>query len=169
MNKDALSPDSIQEFLDAYPFNTERVEREGKGVILLVSSREDNFELQFDPLRLDGLPIPIYDLLERIAPGDESAVDDYKLHVARWQAMDEDSFLLLHDRLEGDPEFTVNGENANAMQFADQANVINVEMDADGRTFDLDSMSPLPTVLIDQNTFLLEHPEAGKLRFVFVG
>ncbi len=161
---DSLSPASIEEFLGAYPFNIQREERENE-TALLVSNREDSFELKFNPLRLDGLPIPIYDLLERIAPGDESVLNDYRLHVERWKDMSESSFQKLHDRLEGDPKFMVNGETASAAQWADEANKINVETDS--LSFELDSMEPLLTTLIDQTTFVVEHPIFKKLRFVF--
>lgn len=166
MNANTLSIDSLTEFLSAYPFNLQAVGEEG-AERLLVSNLDDNFELDFDPLRMDGTPIPIYDLLERIAPNDESVVNDYSLHVQRWAEMSRNSFDILHDKLEGYPDIRVNGEESEPLQWSDNPEIINLQVGDE--SVELDIRNPLPTKMENQNLFFVRHPDLGRIKIEFLG
>lgn len=76
----AISLLSFHEFLEAYPYNLDVM-----GLELLVSNLEENFTVGFDPLMIDEKPIAIDDFVKRIAKGDSSIVDDWNMHVDRFE------------------------------------------------------------------------------------
>lgn len=76
----AVSINSLVEFLDSYPYNTEISNGD-----LLVSNREENFTIGFSPLTMDGQIISIEKFVLRIAKGDESIIRDWNLHTERFE------------------------------------------------------------------------------------
>jgi len=84
----ALTVLSLIEFLEAYPFNLEQMERENddssKSTELLVSNREENFTIGFSPFTINGEDATAKDFILRVANGDESVADDWNMHVDRF-------------------------------------------------------------------------------------
>lgn len=76
----AVSINSLVEFLDCYPFNTEISNGD-----LLVSNLTENFTIGFSPLTMDGQIIPIEKFVLRVAKGDESIIRDWNLHTERFE------------------------------------------------------------------------------------